>query len=53
MAETSPALEEQKGLIKTFDSKELFQGSKEIVIKHHEIHYRLLITKAGKLILNK
>jgi hemin uptake protein HemP len=37
----------------TFRSEELFCGSKEIVIVHKEDRYRLLITKSGKLILNK
>jgi len=37
----------------TFRSEELFQGTKEIVIEHSKEQYRLLITKSGKLILNK
>ena len=36
-----------------FRSQDLFQGKREIIIEHAEEHYRLLITKSGKLILNK
>lgn len=36
-----------------FRSEELFQGEREIVITHGVSEYRLQITKAGKLILNK
>jgi len=34
-------------------SEELFCGNKEIVIEHQGTQYRLIITKAGKLVLNK
>ena len=34
-------------------SEDLFQGKREVIIKHADNHYRLLITKSGKLILNK
>ena len=34
-------------------SDELFNGAAEVLIQHREDFYRLLITKAGKLILNK
>jgi len=34
-------------------SEELFSGKSEVVIKHKNNFYRLMITKAGKLILNK
>ena len=34
-------------------SEDLFEGSREIVIQHRDFEYRLYITKAGKLILNK
>lgn len=34
-------------------SSELFLGGREVVIEHHRELYRLLITKSGKLILNK
>ncbi len=36
-----------------FRSEDLFQGKREIIIEHAKEHYRLLITKSGKLILNK
>lgn len=38
---------------RTFRSEDLFKNDREIVIVHGESHYRLQITKAGKLILNK
>ncbi|MBI3306337.1 MAG: hemin uptake protein HemP [Candidatus Omnitrophica bacterium] len=38
---------------KTYRSEDLFENKREIVIIHGEAHYRLQITKAGKLILNK
>lgn len=34
-------------------SADLFRGGREIIIEHGSQHYRLQITKAGKLILNK
>ena len=34
-------------------SEDLFSGKSEVVIKHKGNFYRLMITKAGKLILNK
>jgi hemin uptake protein HemP len=39
--------------IKIVRSEELFQGSREVIILHSDDRYRLMITKAGKLILNK
>lgn len=36
-----------------FESSDLFGGKKEILIRHRGQEYRLLITKAEKLILNK
>ena len=38
---------------KILSSETLFEGHSEVVIKHKEDFYRLMITKAGKLILNK
>ena len=38
---------------RVFNSVELFKNDREIVIVHGEAQYRLQITKAGKLILNK
>lgn len=35
------------------DSKDLLGGQKEAWIRHGEAVYRLLVTKQGKLILNK
>ncbi len=38
---------------RTLRSSELFAGAKEILIEHNQQLYRLMITKADKLILNK
>jgi hemin uptake protein HemP len=38
---------------KILSSYTLFEGKREIIIEHNKIFYRLMITKAGKLILNK
>jgi hemin uptake protein HemP len=37
----------------TVQSSDLFQGGKELVIRHGSEEYRLRITRAGKLILTK
>jgi hemin uptake protein HemP len=37
----------------TVRSTDLFQGRKELVIRHGSEEYRLRITRAGKLILTK
>jgi hemin uptake protein HemP len=37
----------------TVRSIDLFQGGKEVVIRHGSEEYRLRITRAGKLILTK
>ena len=34
-------------------SDEIFKGERCVVIEHNGDHYRLLITKTGKLVLNK
>lgn len=34
-------------------TEELLGGNRELMIKHGESLYRLMITKSGKLILNK
>lgn len=44
-------LSEKKLLI--YDSENLFQGKREVLICHRGETYRLLITRAEKLILNK
>lgn len=36
-----------------YTTDQLFQGAKEILIKHGNEEYRLRITRHGKLILNK
>ena len=37
----------------TVRSSDLFQGAKELVIRHGSEEYRLRITRTGKLILTK
>ena len=49
MAETES---QQKDSIK-YDSKQLFGNAKVVLIEHVGQVYRLLITRQGKLILNK
>ena len=39
--------------VHVYTTQELFGKEKQLVIKHGDQAYRLLITKAGKLILNK
>lgn len=38
---------------RVFASEELFQNEREVIILHDGARYRLRMTKAGKLILNK
>ncbi|MBI3251995.1 MAG: hemin uptake protein HemP [Candidatus Omnitrophica bacterium] len=38
---------------KVFSTEELFGKEKQILIRHGEALYRLLITRQGKLVLNK
>ncbi len=38
---------------RTFDSADLFQGAREVQIRHDEKIYRLQVTRNGKLILIK
>ncbi|MEM7214514.1 MAG: hemin uptake protein HemP [Pseudomonadota bacterium] len=50
----SPTIKAVSSLnIPTFSSEQLFGAAKEIGIEHQNLHYRLRITKQGKLILNK
>lgn len=37
----------------TFNSEDLFQGQREILIRHGEEVYKVRITRNGKLIMNK
>jgi hemin uptake protein HemP len=37
----------------TVRSEDLLRGQREIVIEHHGLHYRLLLTRNDRLILNK
>ena len=39
--------------VRTWDSAQLFGGSRMVHINHEGHVYRLLITRQGKLILNK
>lgn len=45
--------QEKKASARIFRSEELFTGEREILIQHNSEYYRLMITKTGKLILNK
>ena len=45
--------EKKQAARRMIKSEELFSGSSEVVIQHRLDFYRLMITKAGKLILNK
>ena len=45
--------ESQQKDTQTYDSKQLFGGAKVVLIEHLGQVYRLLITRQGKLILNK
>lgn len=45
--------ESQQKDSKTYDSKQLFGDAKIVLIEHLGQVYRLLITRQGKLILNK
>lgn len=42
-----------QGIVRQIKSEDLFMNGREIVIEHNGVFYRLKITKAGKLILNK
>ena len=46
---------DQKGFSSppVFQAYELFRGNREVIIEHGRAQYRLRITTAGKLILNK
>lgn len=46
-------LEDAVNALVMIDSKELFRGTKKVIIKHHHAFYHLIITKQDKLILNK
>ena len=39
--------------LRTVRSEDLLQGAREVLIQHGQETYRLRLTKAGKLILNK
>jgi len=57
----SPPLSTTNGLAVTLDpvkpiterSEDLLRGQREIVIEHHGLQYRLLLTRNDRLILNK
>ena len=38
---------------RVIDSENLFKGEKLVLIQHHGDLYRLIVTRQGKLILNK
>ncbi|MBI4970666.1 MAG: hemin uptake protein HemP [Candidatus Omnitrophica bacterium] len=39
--------------MRLIDSKNIFEGNREVLIQHERDVYRLIITKSGKLVLNK
>ena len=49
---SAPRISEASGR-HTVRSSDLFQGGKELVIRHGAEEYRLRITRTGKLILTK
>jgi hemin uptake protein HemP len=51
--ERNPVGAGRAGARRMLFSADLFRGDREIIIEHGGQHYRLQITKAGKLILNK
>ena len=53
MNTSSPARKAGSSDKRVIRSEELFEGKREVIIEHDRDQYRLLITKAGKLILNK
>jgi hemin uptake protein HemP len=50
---SAPATNEDAGRHTAVRSTDLFQGGKELVIRHGSEEYRLRITRTGKLILTK
>ena len=52
-AETDLKGSREKKDRKLIRSEDLFQECREVVIQHDEQYYRLMITKARKLILTK
>lgn len=50
----TPRAEPPAGPItKVVDSRDLFANQNTVLIRHHDVFYRLLKTKNGKLILQK
>ncbi len=52
-ATSPPPLSASTARQRSFSSAELLQGAREVLIQHGSEIYRLRLTKAGKLILNK
>jgi hemin uptake protein HemP len=50
---SSPHPAENRPALRVVDSSELFAGSKAVHIRHDGEYYRLLVTRNGKLILQK
>ena len=44
---------ENQSRARIIKSDEIFEGSREVLIQHEKDTYRLIITKSGKLVLNK
>lgn len=50
---TDKSEKEPVGQRRIIQSEDIFHGDREVIIRHGDGSYRLLITRAGKLILNK
>ena len=50
---SSPAPQRPPDDARQFDSRSLFGGASELLIRHNGALYRLRVTRAGKLILTK
>ena len=49
----TPAQRPEPAAARQFDSRALFAGARELLIRHNGELYRLRLTRAGKLILTK
>jgi hemin uptake protein HemP len=52
-APRTPADASDDGAVPAIDSRTILGGKTEVIIKHHDQLYRLRLTKAGRLLLNK
>jgi hemin uptake protein HemP len=52
-AERTEIAGDAQAALRSIRSEDLLQGAREVLIQHGQETYRLRLTKAGKLILNK